>query len=199
LHPEVCPQAQPTIANLPSLRHSIRRQVAIEKLLNGLLDRHLATIVKQESDMAPAGPPIKARVRSDDDVRDVSFDAAPWLAQASDHEIRTLAASGWGGAYPALGVADWSAGHDRAVARMLRCLDRENEARDASGLSFIGLECHVDQGEALAWLKEHRPHLHAALAAATPAAARNDEDSPARASWAERETRRPSDGLRHDR
>ncbi len=138
----------------------------------GLLDRHLATIVRQEDDRA--GPPVKGQVSSDDDVRHATFDAAPWLAQASDQDIRALAACGWGGDYPADAVAEWSSRHSPDVHRLFCCLNDANGIREAGGLDPIGFECHVDEGEALAWLKEHRPALHAELA---------------RASWAEREDR----------
>jgi hypothetical protein len=133
----------------------------------GLLDRHLATVVRQENDTAAAGPSVKAVASSDDDVRYAVFDAAPWLAQADSRDIVSLAKSGWGGGH----VAEWSSHHDHALARMFLCLGDANEIRRASGLNAIGFECRADEGQALAWLKEHRPHLHAELTS-WPAASR---------------------------
>jgi hypothetical protein len=59
--------------------------------------------------------PIAAKVRSDDYVHQVKFDAEPWFVQASDQEILSLAGTGWGDNYVAEAVVEYFDGNPRYV------------------------------------------------------------------------------------
>ncbi|KKL23440.1 hypothetical protein LCGC14_2425330, partial [marine sediment metagenome] len=66
---------------------------------------------------------IKAECHSDDRVREANFDATPWFVQASAESIGDLARCGWGGDYPADGVAQFMAEQDREVGKVFQYLD----------------------------------------------------------------------------
>ncbi|KKM66692.1 hypothetical protein LCGC14_1124680 [marine sediment metagenome] len=97
---------------------------------------------------------IKAECHSDDRVREASFDAAPYFVQASAESIGALAECGWGGDYPADYVAQFMAEHNKEVRLMFKYLDLVSDKKDAPGF-----ECHVDEADAMAWLKENRKAL----------------------------------------
>ena len=94
---------------------------------------------------------IKAECHSDDRVREADFDAMPWFIQASAESIADLAACGWGGDYPADGVAQFMADHDESVLKMFQYLNLVSDQKDAPGF-----ECHVDEADAMAWLRDNR-------------------------------------------
>ncbi len=94
---------------------------------------------------------INAECHSDDRVREADFDATPWFRQASAESIAGLAACGWGGDYPADGVAHFMAEHNEEVGKVFQYLDLVSDKKDAPGF-----ECHVDETDAMAWLRENR-------------------------------------------
>ncbi len=94
---------------------------------------------------------IKAECHSDDRVREANFDATLWFIQASSESIGDLAKCGWGGDYPADGVAQFMARHDEVVNKVFQYLYLVGDKRDAPGF-----ECYVDEADALAWLRENR-------------------------------------------
>ena len=102
---------------------------------------------------------IPAEANSDDHNVEVDFDSVHWFAQASAEEIKALGDCGWGGDYPADGVAEWTAGQGhRGLGRLFDYLDT------VSGSSkSCGLEVHVQEDEAMAWLKANRPEVYAVL------------------------------------
>lgn len=112
----------------------------------------------------PARFTIPAEVHSDDYVAESSFDAAPWFAQATDKQIRDLAACGWGGNYPADSVAEWF--HDLKQSPEVSAVFDYIHLRRR--VETIGFECHVDEEAALAWLAAKRPELAASLWVSTP-------------------------------
>ena len=100
-------------------------------------------------------PEISAHAYSDDKLYEVTFNAAPWFAEADDEEILSLARCEWGGDYPA----------DAVVHGMIDSFDSEDVAQLSSMMDYVtrkkdtGFECHVDEKDALAWLHMHRPAL----------------------------------------
>jgi hypothetical protein len=97
---------------------------------------------------------IPAECHSDDRVFEVSFDAAPWFARATDQEILRLANCGFGGDYPADEVSMSMAGRNADLKELHKYVERvHGKGRDC------GYECHVDSAAALAWIKQHRPVL----------------------------------------
>ncbi len=106
---------------------------------------------------------IRAEVHTDDWAREVTFDASLWFHQAAPQEIRDLAGCDWGGDYPADAVALWFERRDPEVEDLFEYLRNAREALDAAGADGIGFECHVDEGDALAWLRQHRPDVFAEL------------------------------------
>lgn len=103
---------------------------------------------------------IKAETYSDDHAAEVNFDATAWFEQATDEEILELARVDWGGDYEADDVARFFEDKVPAVDAMFTYIQAYN--RVAEGDS-IGFECRVDADDALAWIREYRPHLIPAL------------------------------------
>jgi hypothetical protein len=102
--------------------------------------------------------PIAAECHSDDHVVEVSFDAEPWFAQASDEQIISLANCGWNGDYPADEVAIFVAGINEAVQRLFTYLELVSHRKD-----HPGFECSVEVQSAIAWLAQYRPQLAAVI------------------------------------
>ena len=98
---------------------------------------------------------IRANVHTDDWHYDVDFDATAWFEQASDQEIIELADCGWRGDYPADAVAEFMADHNNQIQRLFDYLSHDPR----TGKDPIGFECSVNEGDARAWLKEHRPQI----------------------------------------
>lgn len=107
---------------------------------------------------------IEAEAHSDDRVFEATFDATPYFEQASDAALEALAACGFGGDEPADRVAIFMAEQNESVAAIFSYLEVYNRPRTRE---TIGFECHVDEEQALLWLKEHRAHLHERLATTT--------------------------------
>ena len=109
---------------------------------------------------------IRAEAHSDDHARKALFDATKWFEQASEDDIKELAKCEWGGDYPADRVAEFMEQYDTAqwekattVADVFDYLSAvNNDYRE-----MIGFECEVDNIDALAWLKTHRPQIYESL------------------------------------
>jgi hypothetical protein len=93
---------------------------------------------------------IKAECHSDDRKIEASFDAEPYLIQATDDQIKSLIACGLGGDYPADRIVEFFAGTLNDVRKMFDyCADKDE-----------GFECHITDTEAFwAWIKKNRPAL----------------------------------------
>ena len=100
---------------------------------------------------------IKAECHSDDHAVEVTFDAVSFFKKASYEKILALAKCGWGGDYPADGVAIYMAGKNKEVEDMFTYVEARRKQAD------VGFECHVDNGEALCWLLKNRPRIYAKL------------------------------------
>jgi len=101
---------------------------------------------------------IRAEAHSDDHRVEVDFDATPYFVAATDDELRELAATGWAHDYPADAVAQHVADHDPAVQRLFTYLEFIPTMPYSS--DTVGFECDVDEHDARAWLRLHRPALH---------------------------------------
>lgn len=99
---------------------------------------------------------VPATCHSDDYLHEVQFDAAPWFEQAGDEDILALAATGWGGDYPADEVARFMEDRDDDVAALFGYLARRPTLANGD---TVGFECHVEAEAALGWLQERRPGL----------------------------------------
>ncbi len=100
-------------------------------------------------------PVIRAEAHSDDHNVEIEFDALRWFKHASDDEILELAECGWGGDYPADGVAEFFDGKKNGTGRLFRYL--EDIAEDWSKKDLRGFECHVNEEDAIKWLRKNRP------------------------------------------
>jgi hypothetical protein len=102
---------------------------------------------------------IKAEVHTDCRTAEAKFDATHWFEQATDNEILDLADCGWGGDFASDAVAEYynDTASDPAVEEVFKVLHILRRKED------IGFECNVDETDALAWVKEHRPWLHAII------------------------------------
>lgn len=91
---------------------------------------------------------IRAEAHSDDYRVEVRFDATEAFRAMTDEEIIALADVDWGGDYEADAVAE----HFEQTAT--------RELFDYTAISGEGFECHVNEGDALAWLKVNRSSLY---------------------------------------
>ena len=113
------------------------------------------TLLGREPERRMAGddrPPVRAEAWSDDRVREVRFDAGPYLARATDEGLRDLARIGWGGDYAADEVAYGLEDRIPALASLL------SYVRGGEG----GFEVHLDADDTAAWAARRRPHLELA-------------------------------------
>lgn len=102
---------------------------------------------------------IKSKVRSDDGVVEVEFDATPYFEQATFLNFADLEACNWGGDYAADAVAEFCR---KKCKKLFDYLERMNF--DPQG-DLIGFECYVVRDHAMEWLKEHKPWWHRLLSA----------------------------------
>lgn len=107
---------------------------------------------------------VQASAHSDDRVKEISFDARPFLARAGEDELLGLREIDWRGDYAADAVyhAACAAGDYDAM---------KLEAYLAGGPTMpdgdtVGFEVVCDETDMLAWLRAHRPEMHAAVMAA---------------------------------
>lgn len=107
---------------------------------------------------AIAAPAVAAEVHSDDHERSATFNASPWLDQATDEEIVALGRQEWCNSYEADAVARFFE-ERAAVGEVFSYLE------DRRGLDGeqIGFECSLDPQDVEAWLASERPHLKAWL------------------------------------
>ena len=87
------------------------------------------------------------------------FNAVAWFEQAEDSEILKLAEEDWGNGYAADDVGMFMADHVPDVQKMFDYLEHYNQAHKEP----IGWACTVNAGDALAWLKAHRPQLYPSI------------------------------------
>ena len=94
---------------------------------------------------------VTAECHSDDRVFEVTFDASSFFDKASDEEIVALMECGWGGDYPADNVAESVEESNESIRELFSYVRRVKD---------MGFECHVNEEEAIAYLKIKRPHLN---------------------------------------
>jgi hypothetical protein len=124
-------------------------------------------VPKSEWDDAPPSQNvIAAAAHSDDHAIKVEFDALPWFEQASEQEIRDLAACGWGGDYPSDEIVFFLDETVPELSKLIAYL--EIIAGDPAKKDCHGFECHVDEGRAPEWLRGHRKSLWAQLTGNKP-------------------------------
>ena len=127
----------------------------------------VAVPLEAEKGVSPPGPPVSAEFYSDDHKAEAKFDAAAWLAHASDDEIIKVAHSGWGESYETDTIAEFMADRDAGVANVYAYLEFTGTHKITMPYSNdpIGSTCRVDETEALAWLRENRAHIYEELTA----------------------------------
>ena len=96
---------------------------------------------------------IKAEAHSDDRAVEVNFDAGPWFERADNKEIVKLVCCEFGGDYPADEVAQDSADWEPDLEDMFKYIELRHSVEN------IGFECHVDEDDAVAWIKNNRPSI----------------------------------------
>ncbi len=100
---------------------------------------------------------IHAEAHSDDRIIEVEFDAEPYFAQATDHQLRALIACGFGGDYAADRLAEGLADEVDGLADLFKYLELVN--KPGRRRETVGFECHADPAAAAAWIKANRPVL----------------------------------------
>ncbi len=80
---------------------------------------------------------------------DVSFDAVPWLEQASAEALKALRGIGWGGDTAADDIAWWMAS-ERINVDVTRIVNRAQD-------NGLGFEVYLDEEQAIPWLDANRP------------------------------------------
>lgn len=109
---------------------------------------------------ATTPPTVTASIRSDDGKSRGVFDAAPYLATATDARIRVLACRGWGKCDAADEVA-YSLGNDDAVRAVFSHVRGVGPA--GADDRIIGFEVVVNEQEGMSWLRLHRWYLYLEL------------------------------------
>lgn len=103
------------------------------------------------------------------DRPEYTFDATPWFAQADDEDLVTVATSGrdsWGPSDASDEVAEYCGLSDERLAARFRLL----HALEDANLNECGSDVELDEDEATAWVRAHRPHLLPRLTAGEEAA-----------------------------
>lgn len=103
-------------------------------------------------------PAISSKAHSDDYHFEIEFNAAGWFAQADDDKILGLSSINWGGDEEADVVALFFESANAELADMFDYCRSTARSRNA-----IGFECNVDEEDAMAWLKIHRPGVWARI------------------------------------
>jgi|KBSMisStaDraftv2_1062788.scaffolds.fasta_scaffold03160_22 hypothetical protein len=102
---------------------------------------------------------ITAKVHSDDYLVEITFDATEWFDQAPGFEIEDLAACEWGGDQPADYVTFF---YDETKTKRLFDYLSLNPTMGFKN-DPVGFECHVDETEAMNWLKQNRNEVYRKL------------------------------------
>lgn len=132
-------------------------QVLILTVENGQCDVVQLTDLEIKQAQEIDTPYISAKCHSDDRVFEISFNALPWLAIAKVNEILELNNCEWANDYPADNVGYFMAPYNHEIAEMLRHAERMSKIKPC------GFECSVDPTEAMAYLEQYRPDVHAAI------------------------------------
>lgn len=108
-----------------------------------------------ENRTAHADPIVSAEIHSDDHTRKVGFQANRWFSQASDDEIRELAAIDWENDLEADRIAYFMEALDLEVEKVLDyCRETKHTLKES-----IGFEVSVNRDQAMSWLAVHRSRL----------------------------------------
>jgi len=107
-----------------------------------------------EVDKTPVLGEVEANTYSDDRGVEVNFNAVEYLAQASDGDLRDLAAQEWCESSEADAVAEHMAELNSEVRAVFDYINIVN--RTKYGNDVIGFECHVDAQSAMSWLRKYR-------------------------------------------
>lgn len=99
---------------------------------------------------------IRAGVQTDDHQYEIEFDATKYFEDAPDEAILNLAQVGWGGDYPADWVAEYLESDNSRIKEMLDYV-RHPSVRNRPNAP--GYEVHVNEEDALEWLKANRSRL----------------------------------------
>jgi hypothetical protein len=100
-------------------------------------------------------PRVAAEVHTDDRCIEVKFDAAKWFETATAEDIMRLAEDGWGGHLGADAVAQDLDGRCPEVTKFWVA----KRAVDVCRGHTQGFECHVDETQAMKWLRKRRPEI----------------------------------------
>jgi hypothetical protein len=93
---------------------------------------------------------IKAECHSDDRKIEVTFDAEPYLIQATTEQLKELIGCGLGGDYPADRIAEYMMDLDINVKKMFDYMELVDE----------GFECHItDKNAFWDWVYKNKPAL----------------------------------------
>jgi len=98
---------------------------------------------------------VQSHVYADDYLFDATFDTIPWFEQAADEEILALAKTNFGGGPEADAVAEW---FEKKLRRVEVVLEYCQHTTTGPG-PIVGFTTEIDPKTAMAWIREHRPHL----------------------------------------
>lgn len=99
------------------------------------------------------GPEVEAEVHTDDRVMQTTFDARPYLQQASDDQLLGILQVGFSGDYCTDDIALYARDHalDPDVVEIFAYLNAVQRGKT------MGFECSVDPKDYLRWLDQVRP------------------------------------------
>jgi hypothetical protein len=101
---------------------------------------------------------VSAEAHTDDRKFEATFDATPWLFQASNDMLRDLANCGFGGDEPADRVARFFMDDEPSVTKIFRYLELRPRMNGPNS-DEVGFECHVEAEQARGWIRANRPDL----------------------------------------
>lgn len=101
---------------------------------------------------------IPADVISDDHHFKARFNANPWFIQASDEDILRLYRTGWGRSEVGDAIVHFCERRNPDIGDVMDYTQLRSKTNEP-----VGFECVVDPESAMAWLKAHRPTMHATI------------------------------------
>lgn len=113
-----------------------------------------------------SGPAVTAEFYTDDRAFKVTFDARPYLQEASDGNLSAIYYVGFSGDYCTDAIAEYFGDkwkHTEEGARIEEAFNYLGARNQYPGIETIGFECRVDGAEFLQWLDAHRPQVVAKL------------------------------------
>lgn len=142
--------------NKAQLVHAVKHLRDMDTTLNDA-KALIGSVVGKKRLLLDVPGKIEARAWSDDQRIIVDFNAAPWFYMAKPNEVVKLAESGWSRSEPADQVALGMKKFNDKIDFLFKYIERVD--RHVVHGDTVGFEVEVNEEQAMAWMKEHHPHM----------------------------------------